>query len=49
MDWTTGGLKDNRLDGRIVLGSGGSSDTLRVWALCVPNDMIDVDETVYDN
>jgi hypothetical protein len=49
MDWTSGKPKEDRLDGWIVLGSGGYSSTLRVWALCVPNDSIPVDETVYDN
>ena len=49
MDWTTGQPKPDRLDGWIVLGSGGWSEKLVVWALCVPNTSIQVVNTDYDN
>jgi hypothetical protein len=42
MDWNTGKPKAGRLDGWIVLGNGKYTDNLRVWALCVPNDSIEV-------
>ena len=37
MDWSTNTPKPNRLDGWIVLGNGQYTDTLKVWALCVPD------------
>ena len=37
------------VDGWIVLGSGGWSDDLKVWALCVPTDDIPVQVTDIDN
>jgi hypothetical protein len=49
MDWNTGEPKAGRLDGWIVLGSGGWSEHLVVWALCVPNAEIPVVNTDYDN
>jgi hypothetical protein len=49
MNWETGTPKADRLDGWIVLGSGGWSDTLKVWALCVPNTDIPVEVTDIDN
>lgn len=36
MDWSTGTPKPGRLDGWIVFGNSQHTDTLRVWALCVP-------------
>ena len=49
MDWNTGQPKAGRLDGWIVLGSGGWSDTLKVWALCVPTTSIAVQQVDIDN
>jgi hypothetical protein len=49
MNWDTGEPKADRLDGWIVLGSGGYSDVLRVWALCVPTTSIPVDVVNLDN
>jgi hypothetical protein len=42
MDWATGEPKADRLDGWIVLGNGKHTDTLKVWALCVPSNDIAV-------
>lgn len=47
MDWDTNQPKDGRLDGWIVLGSDKSAPAgvpLKVWALCVPNTSITVDQ-----
>ena len=49
MDWDTGQPKADRLDGWIVLGSGGWSETLKVWTLCVPTTSIPVQVTDIDN
>lgn len=49
MDWSTGAPKADRLDGWIILGSGGWSETLKVWTLCVPNTNIAVEVTDIDN
>ena len=42
MNWETGEPKPGRLDGWIILGNGKHTDNLRVWALCVPNNAIEV-------
>jgi hypothetical protein len=49
MDWDTDSPKPGRLDGWIVLGNGVHTDNLRVWALCVPNISITVQEEDLDN
>lgn len=43
INWNTGEPLPNRLDGWIVFGNGVATDTLVVWALCVPNTSIPVD------
>ncbi len=42
MDWSAGQPKPGRLDGWVILGAGGHSDTLTVWALCVPVGSVEV-------
>jgi len=49
MDWDTNTPKPNRLDGWIVLGNGKHTDTLKVWALCVPTTDIAVQTVDLDN
>jgi hypothetical protein len=49
MDWDTGAPKADRLDGWIVLGNGQYTGTLKVWALCVPNASIPVQQIDLDN
>lgn len=49
MDWGTGQPKPNRLDGWIVLGNGQRTDTLKVWALCIPTTDIPVQTVNLDN
>lgn len=49
MDWSTGTPLPDRLDGWIVLGNGEYTETLTVWALCVPNTTIEVDAGTFDN
>ena len=49
MDWEAGVPKEGRLDGWIILGNGEYTDTLTVWALCVPNTDIEVDAGSLDN
>jgi hypothetical protein len=49
MDWDTGKPKPNRLDGWIVLANGVHTDTLKVWALCVPTTDIPVDQVDVTN
>lgn len=49
MDWDAGTPKADRLDGWIVLGNGEYTETLTVWALCVPTNAIPVDAGTIDN
>lgn len=49
MDWNTNTPKENRLDGWVVLGNGVHTDTLTVWALCVPTDEVAVEHGSLDN
>jgi len=49
MDWDTGTPRPGRLDGWIVLGNGQHTSTLTVWALCVPNTSITVDNGTINN
>lgn len=49
MDWSTGEPKADRLDGWIVLGNSQYTDTLTVWALCVPTDAVEVQRATIDN
>lgn len=49
MNWDTGKPKPGRLDGWIVFGNGQHTDTLKVWALCVPNTSIPVQQDDLDN
>jgi hypothetical protein len=49
MDWDTNTPKPGRLDGWIVLGVGNHSETLRVWALCVPNTSIKTEVVKINN
>ena len=49
MNWDTGTPREGRLDGWIVLGNGQYTETLTVWALCVPNTSIPVDAGSYNN
>ncbi len=45
MDWSTKAPKTNRLDGWIVqFGGGVTPEKAKVWALCVPNLPISVDQ-----
>lgn len=49
MNWETGQPKEGRLDGWVILGAGGHSDTLTVWALCVPADSVEVQSGTLEN
>lgn len=49
MDWSTGQPKPGRLDGWIVFGNSQYTDTLKVWALCVPTNAITVQQVDLDN
>lgn len=49
MNWDTNEPRENRLDGWIVLGNGEYTETLTVWALCVPTTSIPVDAGFLDN
>jgi hypothetical protein len=49
MDWSTNTPKPGRLDGWIVLGNGQYTDTLKVWALCIPTTDIPVHTRDLDN
>jgi hypothetical protein len=49
MNWGTGEPLANRLDGWIVLGNGQWTETLTVWALCVPTISIEVVADTIDN
>lgn len=54
MDWSTGQPKTKadgspRLDGWIILGNGQQTPNLKVWALCVPNTDIQVQQVDLDN
>lgn len=49
MDWDAGVPKADRLDGWIVFGNGVHTDTLKVWALCVPTTSIAVQTVDLDN
>lgn len=47
MDWSTFTPKPDRLDGWVVGLTGGQDTTLKVWALCVPNNEIQTQTTNY--
>lgn len=49
MNWDTGVPRHGRLDGWIVLGNGRYTETLTVWALCVPNTSVAVDAGTINN
>ena len=49
MNWDTGEPRPGRLDGWIILGNGEYTETLTVWALCVPTTSIPVDADTFDN